>query len=547
MPDHNATTRFDVLIVGGGSTGAVLASRLSAHDGCQVLLLEAGPEKPINAAIMNAVRNANQPAVAPGLNWKIRTLIKGETPRQAQVAAVGSQSAMRPSASPVRSVATVFDYEAGKILGGSSAVNAVQALRGVPDDFAEWAVECGQEWSWQAVLPYFRMLEDDPAGPGTLHGRGGPMPIRRESKAELRPLQTALRDACIALGFPETEDHNDPATTGVGVIPKNVVNGIRMSTASTYLASARGRTGLTIVTGAHVHRLLWSAAGACDGVEAQIDGEPRRFLAREVIVCAGAMNTPALLMRSGIGSPALLEPLGIKVRVPLTGVGEGLMDHPVVGIWGIPKPDACVIGEPLRQTLLRYTSNGSAVANDMHICMVAGVDAHELFPQLAASTGASVLAGITTCFNRSTSRGHVRISSADPHAPLQVNMNCLGQKSDLAPLKEGVRLAWRLLQHPALQSRFDQILAWTSGLVSSDVALERAVTTFVRPSAHVCCTARMGQSPDNGAVTDAHGRVYGTENLRVADASIMPRIPSAPTHLTSLMIAEKLAADFHRK
>jgi len=355
-----------------------------------------------------------------------------------------------------------------------------------------------------------------------------------------------LREACIAQGFPETDDHNDPDTSGVGVIPKNAVDGVRMSTAITYLAPARKRPNLRIVTGAHVHRIVWGAGGECEGVDAEVDGQIQRFVACEVVVCAGAINTPALLMRSGIGDPSVLGPLGVQVMLPLKGVGYGLMDHPVVGIWGIPKPGASTLGEPLRQTLLRYTSSGSLVPNDMHVCMVAGVDAKQMFPQLAATSGASTIAGITTCYNRSSSRGFVRISAADPYAKPSVTINCLGEKSDIPPLKEGVRLAWRLLQHPELRGRFDQILAWTAGMIDSDIALERAVSTFVRPSAHICGTAGMGAKPDDGAVVDARGRVFGTENLRVADASIMPRIPSAPTHLTSLMIAEKIAADFRR-
>lgn len=523
---HNALTeRYDVLIIGAGSSGTVLANRLSEDGNQRVALLEAGPLNPLNQIAAEKVRNANQPAVSPTLNWEILATIK----KEAETRGPQRQSGM-------------FNYEGGKLVGGSSAVNAALALRGTPGDYDEWVNDCGEDWGWEQVLPYFRCLENDPDGSDYLHGRRGPLPIRRERREELTSLQRGLLTACMDQGYSWTEDHNDPHTTGVGIFPKNAVDGVRISTKMAYLDPVASRPNLTIISDAHVNRIVWRNHNLCDGVEVFIEGKKTRLYADKVLVCAGALNTPAILMRSGIGNPDYLTPLGITVKSPLIGVGEGLMDHPVVGIWGIPKSGMINLGEPARQVLLRFTSGQSGYENDMHICTMAGVDVSVLNPNLASALGTPTVSGLLTSFNKSTSRGHVRITSADPFAKLDVFMNCLGEKSDIPPLKHGVRLAWELMQQPSIRSHFERVLAWTEGMIRSEVALEQAIKSFVRPAAHLSSSARMGKSPDRGAVVDPQGRVFGVENVWVADASIIPILPSATPHLTVLMVAEKIAA-----
>ena len=336
---------FDDIIVGGGSAGAVLAARLSEEPARRVVLLEAGPDY--------ASLESTPDDLQDGWRMSLRAHDWGLT----------------AEAVPGR----VIPYPRGRVIGGSSAVNATIALRGVPADYDEWAALGNDEWSWAKVLPSFRRLEDDPEGDSELHGRGGPIGICRWRPDELIPVQRAFFEVCRRLGFPEVTDHNHPEATGVGPFPQTRQGRLRLSTAIGYLLPARHRPNLTIRPRCLVNRVLFADDRAV-GVEISGDGGTEQVRGRRVTLAAGAIGSPAILLRSGIGPKAALAGLGIEPVADLPGVGAGLADHPVTRLLLVPKPGSCDLGTPLAQVVVRYTAPGSGELNDMQQVVFSHVD-----------------------------------------------------------------------------------------------------------------------------------------------------------------------------
>ena len=504
---------YDDVIVGGGSAGAVLAARLSEEPARRVLLVEAGPDYP--------TLESTPADLQDGWRMSLQAHDWGLT----------------AEAVPGRAI----PYPRGRVTGGCSAVNATIALRGVPADYDDWAALGNGEWSWVKVLPYFRRLEDDPVGDGELHGRGGPVAICRWRPDELIPVQRAFFDVCRRLGFPEVADHNHPQATGVGPFPQNRRGRVRQSVAIAYLLPARSRPNLTIRPNCLVSRVLVEH-GRAAGVEVQSGADTARVYGRRTTLAAGAIGSPAILLRSGIGPKDALTALGIEPLADLAGVGANLIDHPVTRLLLVPKPGSCDPQTPLAQVVVRYTAAASAEFNDMQQVIFSHVDVAGIGGQQAvAAVGAPLAIGLPVALERPHSRGRLLLASTDPRTPPLIQLNFAADPQDLRRLMAGVRLAWQIAHQPEIARHTHHVALLREETVSSDDALAAYVRATVSTQFHPCGTARMGPPADPMAVVDQYCRIPAIPGLRVADASVMPAIPRANINLTCIMIGEHVS------
>lgn len=507
---------FDDIVVGAGASGAVLAARLSEDPARRVLLLEAGPDHPRLQDIPAPLRDARC-AVFSGFHW----------PLQAQ---------LRPSDPDPG-----WPYGLGRVVGGCTAVNAALALRPSPQDMARWAEVAGPDWTWEAVLPQLVGLERDRDFSGPLHGAAGPLPISRPAPAALSPAQQAFGDACRGLGLPGVADLNADAGPGVGPVPTNAVAGLRISTALAHLLPARHRPNL-VVAGEHtVQRVRFQGRRAV-GVDVLHGGQRLHLHAARVSLCAGAIHTPALLLRSGIGAADECRRLGIEPVAHLPGVGEGLMDHPAVVLWMRPAADAPQDATAAVHQLMARACSGvdAGTEPDLMLLMLAGFPcAHT--PRLQAMLGMDQAHGISVVLARPASRGRVGLHSAAPDDPPRIDLGLGSAPQDVDRLMAGLRLAWRIAHAAPLASHQRGIPLWRDTTLASDSVLRSAVQRTMTGTWHAAGTARMGPRPDTGAVVDAHFRVHGVDGLRVVDASAMPVLPGVPTALACMMLGERAA------
>ncbi|HVW28161.1 MAG TPA: GMC family oxidoreductase N-terminal domain-containing protein [Polyangiaceae bacterium] len=491
-----------VVIVGAGSSGCVLANRLSAKRDREVVLLEAGPDylpAELPADLADGTRNSMR-----AHDWTYRH---------------------KPSF-----LAAWSPLPRGKVVGGSSAVNTCIALRGQPEDYDEWASLGLSEWSFDACLPAFKKLERDLDFQDDYHGTSGPIPVRRHPPEELAPFQSAFLDACKELGLPPCPDSNAPFRAGYGPHAMNKVGGRRVSAAEAYLtADVRARDNLRIVPKTLIRRVLFHDKRAI-GVEVEDANGARRIDARAVIVSGGAINTPGILLRSGVGPDAEVRRLGCEPVFDAPAVGRRLLDHPGTGVFVLARRGVKVDrSAPIVQTLFRYSSGLCDNGADMLVQPVSFTMILQRFPLFA-------LVGMV---GKPRGAGSMRYPDANPATSPVIHSRFFEDPQDRMLAVDILKRCREFLATRALSKMGRAVYSWN--WFGSERALGRAVRIFCDSGYHPSGTVPMGASPGEHAAVDGRGRVFGLQGLYVVDASLFPTIPSSNIHLPTLMVAERMA------
>jgi predicted dehydrogenase (TIGR03970 family) len=517
--------KYDVLIVGGGAAGSVLASRLAADAQTSVLLLEAGSDYPDPAHLPDEIKFGHTRfAEAPDSqhNWALRGTITEEQ--------------------------GTIHVAQGKVIGGGSSINGQAMQRGFPEDFDSWAALGNDQWSYEKVVPYFRKSERDlDIQDNYCHGSDGPIPVRRRQTGPWPAIQQAFHAACLQAGFGTTNDKNGLHPAGLGVTPSNNLDGVRVSTAMGHLNPVRHYLNLTVRGGVFVRKIVIKD-GKAVGVEAESGGKVFQIEADRVVLSAGAIRSPHLLMLSGIGPEDHLRQFGISTLYHLPGVGQNLMNHlSAQTTFKVKDGIALEAHRDAAHFALHYTAEGSSAVNDMVLRTSPVVDPRrERVPgvrtkYLVGDVPPERAARIHCTLGLPDGSGYVRLASADPSVQPTFNYCYLRHPNDIRRVRDGLRMAARLLESDAYKDVVDHRIRPQDELLTTDDALDLWIRQTVGTARHVSGTCKMGLDTDPLAVVDQHCRVKGIQGLWVADASVMPRIPrSGGAHATVIMIGERV-------
>lgn len=504
--------KYDVIVVGGGSAGSVVAARMAEDPDTTVLLLEAGTDYPDLANLPEDIQNGHTRTAEDERsehNWALRGTI---TEEQGEI-----------------------HVAQGKVIGGGGSINGQVFLRGIPQDFDDWASWGNEEWSYTKVLPYFRKAETDLDIKDDFHGTDGPLPISRKVGETWPVIQSAFHTACLQNGFDTTDDMNGVEPTGVGVVPMNNQKGVRMSTAITHLAPMRHHLNLTIRGNVFARKILIENRQVT-GVEVESGGEVFTVESNKVVLSAGALKSPHILMLSGIGPKDQLDEYGIDVLQDTPGIGANLRNHPISPISfrvkeGIKlQPDASGV-----RIALRYTAKGSDDSNDMMMTT------SSLFSPFTGEMLPDRIGRISCVIELPAGAGFVRLNSADPAVQPKFDYRYFSHPEDMRRMRDGIRLAVKMLETDAYKDVSDGRVTPTEEILTDDDALDLWIRQTVGSARHVSGTCKIGPDSDPMAVVDQQCRVKGFQGLWIADSSVMPQVPRANANATAIMIGERVA------